>query len=50
VDSFSTYHFQIDSTGTSQRSATARNVQALAVIAPADSTVTPAPGTDTVFE
>lgn len=45
LDSFSTYHFEIDSTGTSKRGAMARNVQALAVIAPADSSVGPAPGT-----
>lgn len=29
-----TYHFEIDSTGTSQRGATARNIQAVAVLAP----------------
>jgi type IV pilus assembly protein PilX len=45
LDSFSTYHFEIESRGTSRRGAAARNVQALAVIAPADSTVGPAPGT-----
>jgi type IV pilus assembly protein PilX len=45
LDAFTTYHFQIDSTGTSKRGATARNVQAIAVIAPADSSVGPAPGT-----
>lgn len=43
LDAFSTYHFEIDSSGTSSRGAVARNVQALAVIAPADSTVGPAP-------
>jgi type IV pilus assembly protein PilX len=42
LDAFSTYHFEIDSTGTSRRGAIARNVQAMAVIAPADSTVSPA--------
>lgn len=48
LDSFSTYHFEIDSTGTSRRGATARHIQALAVIAPADSTVSPIliPGED----
>lgn len=40
-DSFSTYHFEIDSTGTSVRNAIAVNTQGLAVISPADSTVTP---------
>jgi type IV pilus assembly protein PilX len=45
LDSFTTYHFEIASTGTSQRAATAKNVQGLAIIAPADSTVGPAPGT-----
>lgn len=45
LDAFSTYHFEIDSTGTSRRGATARNIQAVAVIAPADSTLGPAPGT-----
>jgi type IV pilus assembly protein PilX len=45
LDSFSTYHFEIDSTGTSKRGSTARNVQAIAVIAPADSTVSPVPST-----
>lgn len=44
LDSFSTYHFEIDSTGTSRRGATARNIQAIAVIAPADSTIAPVPG------
>ena len=44
LDSFSTYHFEIASTGSSVRGATARNVQALAVIAPADSTTGPAAG------
>lgn len=40
---YSTYHFEIDSTGTANRGATARNIQAVAVLAPADSTITPAP-------
>lgn len=46
LDSFSTFHFEIDSTGTSRRDATARNVQAIAVIAPADSSVAPVPTDD----
>lgn len=45
LDAFSTYHFEIDSTGESFRGATARNVQALAVIAPADSVVSPSSST-----
>jgi type II secretory pathway component PulK len=45
LDAFTTYHFEIDSTGTSKRGATTRNVQAIAVIAPADPSVAPAPGT-----
>lgn len=40
-DSFSTYHFEIESTGTSARNAVATNFQGLAVISPADSTVMP---------
>jgi hypothetical protein len=40
-DSFSTYHFEIQSTGSSSRNAVAVNLQGLAVISPADSTVTP---------
>ena len=40
-DSFSTFHFEIQSTGTSVRNATAVNRQAVAVIAPRDPTVTP---------
>lgn len=43
TDKYNTYHFEIDSTGTSQRGATARNIQAVAVIAPADATVFPTP-------
>lgn len=42
-DSFSTYHFEIVSTGGSARNAVARNTQGVAVISPADSTVTPDP-------
>ena len=41
LDDYSTYHFEIDSTGNSQRGAVARNVQAIGVIAPADSTIPP---------
>jgi type IV pilus assembly protein PilX len=40
-DAFSTFHFEILSTGTSVRNATAANRQGVAVIAPADPTVTP---------
>lgn len=40
-DSFSTYHFEITSTGASTRNATARNVQGVAIISPYESTVTP---------
>lgn len=43
-NSFSTYHFQIDSTGTAVRNATAVNTQGVAVIAPSDPTVTPGGG------
>jgi type IV pilus assembly protein PilX len=38
-NSFSTYHFEIQSTGTSVRNATALNVQGIAVISPWDPTV-----------
>lgn len=42
LDSFSTYHFEIDSTGRStRRDAVARNIQAIAVIAPADTNYAP---------
>lgn len=47
-DSFSTYHFEIESRGTSARNAQATNVQGLAVIAPADSTITPGGGSTTL--
>lgn len=40
-DSFSTYHFEIESHGTSVRNAQATNWQGVAVISPADSTVIP---------
>lgn len=40
-DSFSTYHFEIRSVGVSARNAQATNFQGLAIISPADSTVTP---------
>jgi type II secretory pathway component PulK len=43
-DKFSTYHFEIDSTGSSARKATARNVQAVAVIAKADGSFAPTDG------
>ena len=48
-DSFSTYHFQIDSNGQSVRNAVATTVQGVAVIAPFDSTVTPLPGMPTTL-
>lgn len=44
LDDYSTYHFEIESTGESQRGATATNVQAVGVIAPADTTIPPLPG------
>lgn len=40
-DSYSTFHFEIDSTGCAKRAASARNIQALALIAPADASVAP---------
>ncbi len=40
-DSFSTFHFEIQSTGTSVRNAIATNRQGVAVIAPHDPTVMP---------
>jgi type IV pilus assembly protein PilX len=42
-NSFSTYHFQIASTGSSVRGSQAVNVQGIAVLAPFDSTVIPDP-------
>jgi type IV pilus assembly protein PilX len=36
-DAFSTFHFEIESSGTSRRDSQARNIQAIAVIAPAAS-------------
>lgn len=46
-DSFSTYHFEIDSVGESARNARTQNMQGVAIIAPADSTVAPiGPTTD----
>lgn len=42
LKSYSTYHFEVESTGESARGASARNIQALAIIAPADATVAPA--------
>jgi type IV pilus assembly protein PilX len=38
-NSFATYHFTVQSTGTSTRSAVATNVQGIAVIAPADTSM-----------
>ncbi|HLS80494.1 MAG TPA: PilX N-terminal domain-containing pilus assembly protein [Steroidobacter sp.] len=40
-NSFSTYHFEIESHGESARNATARNFQGVAIISPADATVPP---------
>ena len=40
-DAFSTFHFQIQSTGTGVRNARAVNVQGVAIIAPKDPTVAP---------
>jgi type IV pilus assembly protein PilX len=40
-DAFSTYHFQIQSAGSSARNSSLNTIQGIAVIAPADSTVTP---------
>jgi type IV pilus assembly protein PilX len=42
-NSFSTYHFEISSTGTSTRGARAINLQGVAVISPWDPTVQPDP-------
>ncbi|MDE2220315.1 MAG: pilus assembly PilX N-terminal domain-containing protein [Gammaproteobacteria bacterium] len=46
-NSFSTYHFEIASIGTSSRSATANNLQGVAVISPWDPTVQPDPNAAT---
>jgi type IV pilus assembly protein PilX len=43
-NSFSTYHFEVGSTGTATRNARSVNTQGVAVIAPSDPTVTPANG------
>ena len=48
-DSFSTYHFEVQSNGESVRNAVATTVQGVAVIAPFDSTVTPGPGMPTTL-
>ncbi len=48
-DSFSTYHFEVQSSGTSARNAVATTVQGVAVIAPWDSTITPGPGMPTTL-
>ena len=42
-NSFSTYHFEINSAGTSTRSSNALNLQGIAVISPWDPTVQPDP-------
>ncbi len=47
LDDYSTYHFEIESTGNSQRGAVSTNIQALGVIAPADPTIPPLPVTET---
>ena len=47
-DSFSTYHFEIRSAGVSARNAQATNFQGVAIISPADSTVTPTGSTTTL--
>jgi type IV pilus assembly protein PilX len=49
LDSFSTYHFQIDSEGRSARNAVSSTAQGVAVIAPWDSTITPGPGMPTTL-
>ncbi len=48
-DSFSTFHFEIDSQGRSARNAAARNLQGIAVIAPKDPTVAPIDPTTTTL-
>jgi type IV pilus assembly protein PilX len=48
-DSFSTFHFEINSTGASTRNAMARNLQGVAVIAPKDPTVAPIDPTTTTL-
>jgi len=48
-DSFSTFHFQIDSNGSSTRNAVSNNFQGVAVIAPKDPTVTPLDPTSTAL-
>ena len=48
-DSFSSYHFEVQSNGQSARNAVATTVQGIAVIAPHDSTVTPGPGLPTTL-
>ena len=46
-DSFSTYHFEVQSNGSSARNAVATTVQGVAVIAPWDTTISPGPGLGT---
>ncbi|HEY8537473.1 MAG TPA: PilX N-terminal domain-containing pilus assembly protein [Steroidobacteraceae bacterium] len=43
-DAFSTYHFEIESTGRSARNAVATNFQGVAVISPADQSIAPIAG------
>ena len=44
VDAFSTYHFEVPSTGTSSRNARVEQTQGVAVLAPKDHTVLPMSG------
>jgi type IV pilus assembly protein PilX len=46
-DSFSTYHFEVQSNGESARNAVSTTRQGVAVIAPWDSTILPGPGLPT---
>jgi Tfp pilus assembly protein PilX len=48
-DSFSTFHFEIQSTGSSARNAVAVNRQGVAIIAPRDPTVMPLGGVGTAL-
>lgn len=43
-DSFSTFHFEVESDGESERNAQARTTQGVAIIAPWDPTIQPLPG------
>jgi type IV pilus assembly protein PilX len=48
-DSFSTYHFEVESNGASVRNAVVTAVQGVAVIAPWDDTITPGAGMPTTL-